>query len=810
MAGMTACMGGATGMVSGMGGTGLTGMYGGGATTGATATGSSSPALASQQATGQTSSLYGQTAAGAASTTGGYQQQQAGLYGTQQTSTTGGYQQTQQTAPPTGQYYQTQQTATAGAAATPTTAQTTPSMQQTQYGQSTGFGALSSTGGYQQQQQPQQTQQTSYSSLLPTQPGQQSVQQLQQQQQAQQQQQQQAQPQGYDQSATVGMKRTLDQTGLDQQQGQQPAQQQQRTEDQGPDLDLAMQNCGGQMGGGELAKQTDLAEGQHRLMILVKEDLLKGLMVDEYGRWMRKFIQDFAGAVTFYLQPKSEVPEGQKERVFSMVGELKKVIEANKRLIVYLADQGDEDLKKNEQKTEKYLIPSDKIGMLIGRGGTTINGIKNESGAKIQIAPEHETMPGSPERVVYLTGLQAAIDKAAELINAKVGGRSGEPPKPEVEEVPEDQVDMYVPSRSVGYLLGSKGSSLREICEKAGNGTRVRVSQDADVSTGDIKRGVKITADEEEKRAKCKQLIEERIEAWKKEWVEKHGDKAGVDEREICVKFVHPACMLGHVIGKKGGFIRQIREDARVSCKVLQDVLSVSMAVDLRPMVMYGTCDGFDQAMELLLEHVKATPPALKEAVKMPADQAAMRQPMRPGGGLRFNPMGQPQMGGMMGGGMMGGGMMGGGMMGGGMMGGGMMPQMGGMGMMQQPQMGGMMGMMQPQMGMVGGMGGYGGYGGQQAATASVVPELLQTPGVLGAQPIPGGVEVSLMPDRMGRVVGPGGSVIRNLSANSGTNVQAQKREHLTPGQRDRKLHIMGPPTQVQTAQTMLAGILRS
>ncbi|KAK6312267.1 hypothetical protein J4Q44_G00179310 [Coregonus suidteri] len=58
--------------------------------------------------------------------------------------------------------------------------------------------------------------------------------------------------------------------------------------------------------------------------------------------------------------------------------------------------------------SEEYSVPDGMVGLIIGRGGEQINKIQQESGCKVQIAPDSG---GLPERSVSLTGSQTPYRK---------------------------------------------------------------------------------------------------------------------------------------------------------------------------------------------------------------------------------------------------------------------------------------------------------------------------------------------------------------------------------------------------------------
>ena len=78
----------------------------------------------------------------------------------------------------------------------------------------------------------------------------------------------------------------------------------------------------------------------------------------------------------------------------------------------------------NVTLTIRMIMSGKEVGSIIGKGGEIINGIREESGAKIHISD------GSvPERIVTVTGSTDAILKAFNLVSKKLeddgGGRGG-------------------------------------------------------------------------------------------------------------------------------------------------------------------------------------------------------------------------------------------------------------------------------------------------------------------------------------------------------------------------------------------------
>lgn len=71
-------------------------------------------------------------------------------------------------------------------------------------------------------------------------------------------------------------------------------------------------------------------------------------------------------------------------------------------------------------RTQNISIPSDMVGCIIGRGGSKINEIRQQSGAKISIAKDPHDESG--ERMFTITGSSEALEKALFLLYGQLEG----------------------------------------------------------------------------------------------------------------------------------------------------------------------------------------------------------------------------------------------------------------------------------------------------------------------------------------------------------------------------------------------------
>ncbi|CAH1098992.1 unnamed protein product [Psylliodes chrysocephalus] len=86
-------------------------------------------------------------------------------------------------------------------------------------------------------------------------------------------------------------------------------------------------------------------------------------------------------------------------------------------------DDGDRNSGQNwrDGKCEIMHVPSTKVGKVIGRGGSKINELQSDSGAKIQVTKETE----GDDTVVKMFGSDSCVARAKELINDLVNEPDG-------------------------------------------------------------------------------------------------------------------------------------------------------------------------------------------------------------------------------------------------------------------------------------------------------------------------------------------------------------------------------------------------
>lgn len=121
----------------------------------------------------------------------------------------------------------------------------------------------------------------------------------------------------------------------------------------------------------------------------------------------------------------------------------------------------------------EVLIPSDKVGTIIGKGGTTIREIEKTTNVKLQIESY-----GEPQRKMFITGSEecvtAARNKIKNLLESQTfkGRRSASNPTRTIQ-IPYDQV---------GLIIGVGGANIKKICQETACHLKIEREDEAKIN----------------------------------------------------------------------------------------------------------------------------------------------------------------------------------------------------------------------------------------------------------------------------------------------------------------------------------------
>ncbi|KAL9232522.1 hypothetical protein vseg_007627 [Gypsophila vaccaria] len=119
----------------------------------------------------------------------------------------------------------------------------------------------------------------------------------------------------------------------------------------------------------------------------------------------------------------------------------------------------------------KFLVSNASAGSVIGKGGSTITDFQKDSGARIQLSRNQEYFPGTPDRIIMLSGKIDDVLKAMDLILNKLSS--------EIQSEDGDDVDqrfkvrLIVPNSCCGAIIGKGGVTIKSFIDDSGAGIKI-------------------------------------------------------------------------------------------------------------------------------------------------------------------------------------------------------------------------------------------------------------------------------------------------------------------------------------------------
>lgn len=161
---------------------------------------------------------------------------------------------------------------------------------------------------------------------------------------------------------------------------------------------------------------------------------------------------------------------------------------------------------ESDSTTFKFCVTNNDAGSIIGKGGTAISALRQESGAHVQLSQNREYFPGTENRVVMADGAPEKVLKAFCLVverryeiyqgSLENGGKM---PFPEP-----NSIIVLIPAPASGVVIGKGGENIKEII--AVSGARVQLANKEQRVTGVDERAVTIFGTKEQ-QIKAGELI---------------------------------------------------------------------------------------------------------------------------------------------------------------------------------------------------------------------------------------------------------------------------------------------------------------
>jgi far upstream element-binding protein len=150
---------------------------------------------------------------------------------------------------------------------------------------------------------------------------------------------------------------------------------------------------------------------------------------------------------------------------------------ANSILSAYGPNTGDDQLEMR--------IPNNLVGLVIGKGGESIQRLQMQTGAHLQIAKESDMKPGETLRLLTLKGTPDAIldlrRKIEEIINVATNPRGAQASTTQMKELDNSFIlKVKVPNDKVGLVIGKMGMTVKGIQERTRSTVQIPVGPDED------------------------------------------------------------------------------------------------------------------------------------------------------------------------------------------------------------------------------------------------------------------------------------------------------------------------------------------
>ncbi|KAF7987665.1 hypothetical protein HCN44_003528 [Aphidius gifuensis] len=343
-------------------------------------------------------------------------------------------------------------------------------------------------------------------------------------------------------------------------------------------------------------RQTDFP-----LRVLVQSDMV-GAIIGRQGSTIRQITQSTRARVDVHR--KDNV--GSLEKAITIYGNPENCTNACKKILEVMQQEANNTNKG--EITLKILAHNNLIGRIIGKGGNTIKRIMLDTESKITVSSINDINSFNLERIITVKGTIDNMSKAESMISSKLRqsyendlqamapqsmmfpglhpmammstagmgyssrgpGLYGSGPAPypyqgslqTQQGVPTTETQettfLYIPNNSVGAIIGTKGSHIRNIIRFSGASVKIAPLEQEKPADQQTERKVTIVGSPES-QWKAQYLIFEKMR--------EEGFVAGTEDVRLTVEILVPSAQVGRIIGKGG---QNVRELQRVTGSVIK------------------------------------------------------------------------------------------------------------------------------------------------------------------------------------------------------------------------------------------------
>ncbi|XP_014483700.1 PREDICTED: insulin-like growth factor 2 mRNA-binding protein 1 [Dinoponera quadriceps] len=344
-------------------------------------------------------------------------------------------------------------------------------------------------------------------------------------------------------------------------------------------------------------RQTDFP-----LRILVQSDMV-GAIIGRQGSTIRQITQVSRARVDVHR--KDNV--GSLEKAITIYGNPDNCTNACKKILEVMQQEANNTNKG--EITLKILAHNNLIGRIIGKGGNTIKRIMQDTDTKITVSSINDINSFNLERIITVKGTIENMSKAESMISSKLRqsyendlqamapqsmmfpglhpmammstagmgyssrgpGLYGSGPAPYPYQsslqtqqggVPSSDTQettfLYIPNNSVGAIIGTKGSHIRNIIRFSGASVKIAPLEQDKPAEQQTERKVTIVGSPES-QWKAQYLIFEKMR--------EEGYVSGTEDVRLTIEILVPSAQVGRIIGKGG---QNVRELQRVTGSVIK------------------------------------------------------------------------------------------------------------------------------------------------------------------------------------------------------------------------------------------------
>ncbi|KAI4500862.1 hypothetical protein M0802_004073 [Mischocyttarus mexicanus] len=328
------------------------------------------------------------------------------------------------------------------------------------------------------------------------------------------------------------------------------------------------------------------------LRMLVQSDMV-GAIIGRQGTTIRLITQSSRARVDVHR--KDNV--GCVEKAITIYGNPDNCSNASKKILEVMQQEATSTNKGDI--TLKILAHNNLIGRIIGKGGNTIKRIMQDTDTKITVSSINDINSFNLERIITVKGTIENMSKAESMISSKLRQSyendlqamapqtmmfpglhpmammstagmgyssrgtalygSGPSPYPYTSGLPSTSVPsgdtqettfLYIPNSSVGAIIGTKGSHIRNIIRFSGASVKIAPLEQDKPADQQTERRVTIVGSPES-QWKAQYLIFEKMR--------EEGFVAGTEDVRLTIEILVPSAQVGRIIGKGGQNVRELQ-----------------------------------------------------------------------------------------------------------------------------------------------------------------------------------------------------------------------------------------------------------